>query len=727
MMTRNQRGQADLPPGPARDLVALFQLARSRRPLTVGQIATKSHLAAGHISEVLRGWKAPSPNAAEAIARALGADDGIALKARGLAEALTEFNRYTRAKEQIGGSDAPFDIPPPPSHFTGRMAETDYVMSAICGSKASHRAPAILIHGMPGIGKTALACNVAHCARTRYPDGCIFVDFGSLEDVSDVYAWLVRRLGVATEKIPAAPGEARALYLSTLFRRSVLIVVDDVTRSDQVTSLVPASPRCAVIATSRYRLDALDDCRAIRLGPLAADEAAALFATIAERPDTLRHPDLARIVAACGGVPLAVRVAAAKFRHSGRDAAELADLLERPAAAWDELDDGERSVHRTLTRAVRELPGNGQRTLAMFALYPGREASSHAIAWLAGDSPRTAAAHFTELERHDLITVGPGDRASPSTLIRAFASSLADGLDDRSRSDALRRLVAGYAVSAAAASGAITPPRFSPSGMSEQIASDPVKFDGAVSAMAWCQAEAELTPQLCALAYSLGFDAECWRLAYAMREYFFTVKAIEPWIASHRIALLAAERCGDRWAQAVTRNNLGIALAEQGHVRSASAHYRQALGILGALDDECGIATTLGHQAWANYATGRYGDAISLAEQANALNRRHDNGRSLAIMDRIMALAYSKTGQHREALRSLAECQEILSGLALSVDEAMTLNCLGEVHYAIGDFSQAREFHALAAERSSACGGLNEENRAVRGLAVIAHATGARG
>lgn len=721
-MTRNQRGQADLPPGPAKDLIALFQLLRNRRPLTVGQIAIKSHLAAGYISEVLRGWKAPSPNAAEAIARALGADDGTALKARSLAEALAEFNRYIRSKEQAGGADVPFDIPPPPSHFTGRTAETDHIMGAISGSKASRRAPAVLIHGMPGIGKTTLACNVAHSVRTRYPDGCIFVDLGSLGDVSDVHAWLVRRLGVAAEKIPAEPGEVRALYLSTLFRRSVLIVVDDVTRSDQVTSLVPASPKCAVIATSRYRLDALDDCRAIRLGPLAADEAAALFAAIADRPDTLRQPDLARIVAACGGVPLAVRVAAAKFRHSGRDTAELADLLESPAAAWDELDDGERSVHRTLATAVRELPGNGQRALAMFALYPGREAGNHAIAWLAGDSARAAAAHFTELDRHDLITVGPGGRASPSILIRAFASSLADGLDDRSRLDALHRLLAGYAGSAAAASGAITPPRFSPSGVSEQIVPDPVKFDGAVAAMAWCRAEAELTPQLCALAYDLGFDAECWRLAYAMREYFFTVKAIEPWIASHRIALLAAERCGDRWAQAVTRNNLGIALAEQGHVRSAAAHYRQALDILGALDDERGVATTLGHQAWASYSTGRYGDATSLAERANALNRRYDNGRSLAIMDRIMALAYSKMGRHRQALSSLAECQEILSGLALPVDEAMTLNCLGEVHCAIGDFSQAREFHALAAERSAACGGLNEEHRALRGLAVIAHA-----
>jgi hypothetical protein len=128
----------------------------------------------------------------------------------------------------------------------------------------------------------------------------------------------------------------------------------------------------------------------------------------------------------------------------------------------------------------------------MFAPYPGREASSHAIAWLPGDSTRALTAGLAELDRRDLITVGPDGRASMSTLMRAFVSTLADGSDERSRLEALHRLVAGYTRSAAAASEAITPPRFRPPGKSEQVTADPVRFDGVVSAMAWCRAEAEL-------------------------------------------------------------------------------------------------------------------------------------------------------------------------------------------------------------------------------------------
>ena len=114
---RGARGDPDLPPGPARDLVALFRLLRHRTPMTVGQIAVRTKLTSGHISEVLRGWKAPSPGAAAAIARALGADQATELRARSLAEDLSELNRYTRAKNRT--ADPRAGMRPPARRRTG--------------------------------------------------------------------------------------------------------------------------------------------------------------------------------------------------------------------------------------------------------------------------------------------------------------------------------------------------------------------------------------------------------------------------------------------------------------------------------------------------------------------------------------------------------------------------------------------------------------------------------
>ncbi|MDI1465404.1 NB-ARC domain-containing protein [Catellatospora sp. KI3] len=354
-MSRTRRGDADLPPGPARELVALYQSLRGRRPLSIGQIALRSELAPGHVSEVLRGWKAPSPNAAELIARALGADPATMLKARSLAEALSELNRHLRAKGRGGSPGGRLDVPPPPSHFSSRAAEADRIVAAIDASADPHRAVVIQLYGQAGAGKTALACHVAHRIHARYPDGCLFVDVGAMDDTSQVYARLLTRLGVDAGSIPADPAEARALYLSTVRRRSVLVVVDDVASAEQVTALVPASPTCAVIATSRQHLDALDDCCAIHLGALTQAESVALLAAMTQQAGAIPGPDLSRLAAACGGIPGALRMVAAELRKSGQDRADP----PAPPPAGPHRGRSGSSTPPTLARSGREAGPRG--------------------------------------------------------------------------------------------------------------------------------------------------------------------------------------------------------------------------------------------------------------------------------------------------------------------------------------------------------------------------------
>lgn len=616
---------------------------------------------------------------------------------------------------------APFDVPPPPGHFTGRNAETTRIVGAIRGRKAGSRAPVVLIHGLPGSGKTALALHVAHLVRAWYPGGCLFADFGDGPGPRAVHSRLLRRLGVPASEIPAEPDEARALYLSVLYRQAVLVIADGVTRAGQVTALVPASSRCAVIATSRRRLDALDDGVPVPLGPLAPDDASDLIRAVSGRSDLGADADVRRMAAACGGLPLALRVAAVKARDPRRDAAQLAGLLQNPATAWQQLDDGERSVRRALEASVGALPGNSRQTLAALALHPAETAASHPVAWLAGRSPRAIDDDFAELAAHDLITVSTDGRARPHGLVRGLAPEAA-GLDDPSRRKALRRLIAGYARTAMAADSAMVPLRFRPARPVRPREAEgdvaTLSFGSLAQAVEWCRGEAELIPRLCSLALEQGLDEECWRLAYAMRDYFFAAKSFGPWVDSHRIALRGAEHHGDPWAQAVTRNNLGLAYVEQGRITEAEAQYAQALVLLRSLDDDHGIATTLGHQAWANHAAGRHDAAIALAGEAMELNRRHDNQRSLAIMCRTTALAHSSTGRHGEALNLLDECAKILSGIDSPLELAMLFNCLGEVHRAMGDLDEAITLHAQAAGYASACGAAGEQARAIRGQQV---------
>jgi Domain of unknown function (DUF6430) len=92
-MARSKRADPYLPPGPARDLVDLFRRLHDSSQLRIGQIANRTGYAPGHISEVLRGWKAPSPDAAAKIAHVLGADDSTVKRARRRAEELKAWKR----------------------------------------------------------------------------------------------------------------------------------------------------------------------------------------------------------------------------------------------------------------------------------------------------------------------------------------------------------------------------------------------------------------------------------------------------------------------------------------------------------------------------------------------------------------------------------------------------------------------------------------------------------
>jgi len=105
-MPRKKRPEPDLPPGPARDLVDLFARLLDARPMTVGQIANRTGYVPGHVSEVLRGWKAPSAEAAARIAQALGADEATVRRARRRAEDLREWKRARpRSRRPAGPPD----------------------------------------------------------------------------------------------------------------------------------------------------------------------------------------------------------------------------------------------------------------------------------------------------------------------------------------------------------------------------------------------------------------------------------------------------------------------------------------------------------------------------------------------------------------------------------------------------------------------------------------------
>jgi O-acetyl-ADP-ribose deacetylase (regulator of RNase III)/transcriptional regulator with XRE-family HTH domain len=136
-MMRDQRGEPDLPPGPARDLVDLYRRLRHARQLTGGQIAVKTGLSPGHISDVMRGWRVPSPDTAMKLASALGGNLDEAARAGRLAEELAELKRYSRRKAHEG----PRRFGHPGLGMADQDPFTESVMVASAGRRAAVLGP----------------------------------------------------------------------------------------------------------------------------------------------------------------------------------------------------------------------------------------------------------------------------------------------------------------------------------------------------------------------------------------------------------------------------------------------------------------------------------------------------------------------------------------------------------------------------------------------------------
>ncbi len=180
----------------------------------------------------------------------------------------------------------PRELPGPVRQFVGRAAELAELTGML--ERAAQRPRTLVISaiaGMPGVGKTALAMQWAHQVADRFPDGQLHVnlrgyDPGQPMSATDALAGFLRSLGVAEQDIPAEAGERAARYRSLLAGRRMLIMIDNAGDVEQVRPLLPGSPSCVAVVTSRDALAGLvarDGARRLDLGLLPPAEAVGLL------------------------------------------------------------------------------------------------------------------------------------------------------------------------------------------------------------------------------------------------------------------------------------------------------------------------------------------------------------------------------------------------------------------------------------------------------------------
>lgn len=618
-------------------------------------------------------------------------------------------------------SPAVRELPAEPSRFVGRDEEIARVRAALLPpDRADHRRPSVVVvYGPGGIGKSALAIRVAHDVAAEYPDGQLYVDLcGSTPGMRpltpvEVLGRFLRRLGVAPDQIPADQSEAAALFRSLAAERRLLLVLDNTAGVDQVTPLLPGSPTCGVLVTSRHPLASLDADYRLRLGVLADTEGLVLLTGVTNR--LASEPEAAQsILALSGGLPLAIRIAAGRLAcRPDLSGTEYARRLADRSRRLDEFQLEDLAVRASIRTSYDALLSDGRPAGALAArafrmlglLHVPDVAPGVVAAMLSEQDIEVARAALDRLVDAQLLEPFGHGRYRLHDLVRLVATESAISDEKPSaRKSAMSRAISYYTGALWSAVRAIQPARASPFGI--PTFADHVgfpRFGEPRQANAWI--DSELSNLVSALEQVLSHDGTPSQLVVWLGyDLWRSLDSRCEWQRAHEMSshlLTAAELRNDLMLEGCGLLLYGRSEACLGRYETAKVYLKRALSAMRRLDDPPGAALTL---IALGIVSSRCGDSVTAwSSYSEALDLANDHrlGDLAAVVLTNMSVCLASLGRLEQALRS-ADQSAAISAEMESLDVfASALNNTAAVHCLRGDYALAVRY----ATRSLALGG----------------------
>jgi len=602
-------------------------------------------------------------------------------------------------RRRIDHSDHPVprQLPAEPHTFTGRDREI-----ALLNRALDTGAAVIAVVGVGGVGKTALAMRWAHRIAERFTDGQLFCDLrgfspGDAVPPGVALAGFLRALGVGPDRIPTDTAERAALFRSMLAQRHVLIVCDNVRDSAQLRPLIPGNARCQIIATSRVDLHALStehNFRAVTLDVLPDNESVNLLRRLTTEPTE----EVTKLAELCGGLPLALRLAASQLTaHSGPTTAELTELLGEDSrlSALSDTDDPHLGLLATFDSSYRALDADAQHMFRLFGLHPAPTPDTHSLAAMTELSPARTAARLRKLAAMHLVYRGDDDQWNAHDLIREFALQRAADDPDGALTEALHRCYDWYL----AATRHVTAVAFGTPLPTSPVTSVPAVSDRA-EALAWLNDRHRAIVAVIGHAHESGSPVHTVELAGAIGRYLHFSQRAEDMRTVLTMGLAAANELGDDAHRVDMLRHLGHFHFITGDLIAAARHFGE--GFAGTSPGQPLRVVLLQNLAQARFALGDFSAARDHAVEAIELlgedSRQPSLAYSLATLGHIAFVHDDLV----EAERHFTTALNIVRGNDLRFEVGDLLTNLAKINLRVGRIDEAEVQLSQALELATA-------------------------
>ncbi|WP_052069571.1 ATP-binding protein [Streptacidiphilus albus] len=638
------------------------------------------------------------------------------------------------AEAKTGGPAGVFSqLPADLATFTGRQEELARLITAATSRRDADSTGAktvvvSAIEGMAGVGKTQLAVHAAHelVRGGHFAEVQLHVNLRGFDpdlppaDPSAVLEAFLRQLAVPAQQIPAGLDERAVMFRDRLRDRHALVLLDNAADEMQVRDLIPASPTCLVLITSRRSLAGLDGVTPYLLDTFTDAESFDLLARIVGHERVAAEPGAAaRIIDYCDRLPLALSLTAARLRS--RPAWTLAQLADRmEAGRLDALRAGGRSIRPVFDLSYRELTEPLQRVFRLLGQHPGPDFTAAMVAVLADISPSAAEDCLDQLLDENLVRQSTPGRYEFHDLLRAYAVEVAAESADGDAPAALERLARWFLHSAYRAAQAMKAPVLPELGDGGEAAH--LGFDSYAAALAWCDAEHANLEAVHRAAVEKDIYEVTWQLPVVLAHFRHIRFHVASSVVAHGAAVEAARARGDR--PVVAWNLLGVStsLADLSQQGEQEEMISEALRLYREVQDSQGEGWALMELGRLYNARGRSAEAVEVLERSIACNG--GDQRHVMNCQVNLGVAYYGLGDVEAAYRYTEQALTAARAGGEQRAECILLSNLGDLNLELGRAEGAHDFYT---EQQSVAEQIGNEEQQGRGLIGLGKAFEAMG